>query len=337
MPKLKARAQATLRAAKPAAPARRAKPAAPAPAPQPEAVIELPKKRRAISPVTAPLTFRKPEPERLEGVPLTPEEQARADAKAAKRSYEDSLWAAYHQGESEEARNTLWVHYQSLVRYIAERQKAKLPECVDVMDLVSSGNLGLQDAIQKFDPTMGVRFETYCVPRIRGAMLDSIRACDWVPRLIRNKHHQYERAIRELGSELGREPNDEELAARLELDLERLQKLRRELDVKAQISIEGGASENAEERDLLRLEMLEDRNEREPTRELQREEIRDMALRGLHPNERAVVEQYYFEGRSMKQIGDLLDLSESRICQIHAQVMDVLRKKFRSYADSVSF
>ena len=120
----------------------------------------------------------------------------------------------------------------------------------------------------------------------------------------------------------------------LRVDVKRLGKLRKELDPKAQISLERGASENRDERDLLRLEMLEDREMVEPTGELQREEIRAMALRGLHPNERTVVERYYFQGQSMKQIGDELGLSESRICQIHAQVIEVLRKKFQAYQDS---
>lgn len=297
-----------------------------------------PQRRRVSSPVTAPLTFRRPTvPIHGEAAGQTAEDRARYEAKLTKRKFEDEMWMRYHKSESEDARNDLWVHYQSLVKYIAERLKAKLPECIDVNDLISAGHLGLQDAIAKFDPKVGVRFETYCVPRIRGAMLDSIRASDWVPRLIRNKNHQYERLIRELAAQLGREPSEDEIAKRLNIDLPKLDELRKELDVKAQISLEGGASDNADERDLLRLEMLDDREEIEPTRELQRDEIRDMALRGLHPNERAVVEQYYFLGRSMKQIGDELQLSESRICQIHAQVLDVLRKKFRSYQDSCCF
>lgn len=290
-----------------------------------------PKRKRVASPVSAPLTYRKPEEAAAK------DEAKRGEAKLAKRAQEDAMWADYHADPSDAHRNTLWVYYQSLVRYIGERLKSKLPECVDVGDLVSSGNIGLQDAISKFDPQVGVRFETYCVPRIRGAMLDSIRAIDWVPRLIRNKNHQYERLVRELAAKLGREPSEEEIAKRLKMSMEKLRKLRKELDVKAQISIEGGHSDNADERDLLRLEMLEDRTEVEPTRELQREEIREMALRGLHPNEKHVVERYYFEGQSMKQIGAELNLSESRICQIHAQVLDVLRKKFRAYAHSCSF
>ncbi|HYG75347.1 MAG TPA: FliA/WhiG family RNA polymerase sigma factor [Planctomycetota bacterium] len=291
-------------------------------------------RRRVASPVSAPLMFRKPEQPLADDAQATPLQIERAQAKAARRHYEDQLWARYFKKRDEDARNALWVHYQPLVRYISERLKTKLPECIDVCDLMGSGNIGLQDAIAKFEPEVGVRFETYCVPRIRGAILDSIRALDWVPRLIRNKSHQYERIVRELAAQLHREPTEEEIAGRLNMSQQEFTDLRKELNVKAQISVEGCAKENADDRDLMRLEMLEHRREVEPTRELQREEIRYIALTGLNTKERAVVEQYYFQGRSMKQIGEELQLSESRICQIHSQVLDVLRKKFRAYHDS---
>ncbi|HEY3320016.1 MAG TPA: FliA/WhiG family RNA polymerase sigma factor [Planctomycetota bacterium] len=300
-------------------------------------VLDKRVRRRLPSPVSAPLMVRKPAvepaPEAAKGAE-TPQQLERAQAKAVRRRHEDTLWKAYFKTHNEDARNALWVHYQPLVRYISERLKSKLPECIDVCDLIGAGNVGLQDAITKFEPSVGVRFETYCVPRIRGAILDSIRALDWVPRLIRNKNHQYERIVRELAGQLRREPTEEEVATRLGMNREEFTELRKELNVRAQISVEGNNRESADDRDQMRLEMLEYRREVEPTRDLQREEIRDMALRGLNSNERMVVEQYYFNGRSMKQIGDELELSESRICQIHAQVLEVLRKKFRAYADS---
>jgi RNA polymerase sigma factor for flagellar operon FliA len=264
----------------------------------------------------------------------TPQQKEKARAKAVKRQHEDVLWASYLKDPGETSRNALWVHYQPLVRYIAERLKAKLPECIDVNDLMGSGNIGLQDAIAKFEPEMNVRFETYCVPRIRGAILDSIRALDWVPRLIRNKGHQYERTVRELAAELHREPREDELAARMNLTMEEFGELQKELNVRAQISVESCSKDNADERDLMRLEMLESRREYEPTRDLQRDEIRTIASRGLSDNERNVLQWYYFESVSMKDIGKRLGLSESRICQIHSQVLDVLRKKFRAYEHS---
>jgi RNA polymerase sigma factor for flagellar operon FliA len=297
--------------------------------PRTDLLVSGDKRPRAVSPVSAPLVFPRPAPARP-----APEDRQRRESRAAKRQLEERLWREYFETHGEDARNALWVHYQGLVRYIAERQKAKLPECIDLYDLVSAGNMGLMDAIGKFDAGKGVKFETYCVPRIRGAMVDSIRAADWVPRLIRNKGHQFERLVAALATEFGREPTDEELAERLGMDLQRLAELRNELDVKAQISFEGAASDGADERDLLRLEMLEDREVVEPTRELQREEIRKIAFTGLHYNEKWVVEQYYFHGRSMKDIGDDLHLSESRICQIHAQVLEVLKRKFRAYQES---
>ena len=294
-------------------------------------------RQRVTSPVSAPLMFKRPPAEistDADAAAPTAAQLERAQAKAERRAHEDMLWGHYFKKHDEDSRNALWVHYQPLVRYISERLKAKLPECIDVCDLMGAGNIGLQDAITKFEPSVGVRFETYCVPRIRGAILDSIRALDWVPRLIRNKSHQYERIVRELAAQLHREPTEEEIAGRLDMNPQEFSDLRKELNVKAQISVEGCAKENADERDLMRLEMLEYRREVEPTRELQREEIRHIALRGLNTKERAVVEQYYFHGRSMKQIGEELELSESRICQIHSQVLDVLRKKFRAYHDS---
>lgn len=294
---------------------------------------------RVSSPVSAPLVFRRSldvEPTVNEDgtIQENTQQRERAQAKALRRRHEDELWQRYLNGRSDAARNTLWIHYQPLVRYLSERLKTKLPECIDVFDLIGAGNLGLQDAITKFEPDVGVRFETYCVPRIRGAILDSIRALDWVPRLIRNKGHQFERLIRELAADLHREPRDDEIAARLRMSSEEFIELKKELDVKTQLSVEGCAKDNADERDRTRLEMLENQDEIEPTRDLQREEIRTIALKNLNDKERTVVEQYYFQGRSMKQIGTELGLSESRICQIHSQVMVLLRKKFRAYQDS---
>ena len=288
---------------------------------------------RVLSPVSTPLAFRLPAGAGSEKTPETPQQAARGRLKAERRAQEATLWQAYLATHSEESRNALWLHYLPLVRYIAERIKAKLPESVELGDLAGSGHVGLQDAIVKFDPDMGVRFETYCVPRIRGAILDSIRAMDWIPRLIRNKTHQYERIVRELAAKLKREPTDEEIARKLGISYQELYELKKELAVKSQISVEGN-KDRADGREVTRIEMLEHPERPEPTRDLQREEVRHMALRGLNRNERTVVEQYYFRGRSMKHIGEQLGLSESRICQIHSGVLDILRRKFRAYQDS---
>jgi RNA polymerase sigma factor for flagellar operon FliA len=299
------------------------------------ALYKTSRRLRAVSPVSSPLSYGRPARTSDNGTEAeTAAQTARRQAKAQRRRHEDALWQAFFAGHGEEARNALWLYYQPLVRYISERLKAKLPECIDLCDLMGAGNIGLQDAISKFDPAVGVRFETYCVPRIRGAILDSIRALDWVPRMIRNKSNQFERVVQELAAVLQREPTEEEIARRLAIKLDEYRELRKELDVKAQISVEGCNQHFANDRDIMRIEMLEEPDEFRPTRNLEREEIRAMALRGLSHKERAVVEEYYFRGRSMKEIGDRLRLSESRICQIHSSVLEVLRKKFRAYQES---
>jgi len=296
------------------------------------ALYKTTRRMRAVSQVSIPLAYRQPAQAAANVKAAgTAQQEARRQAKASRRKYEDELWTAYLQSRDEESRNALWVHYHPLVRYIAERLKAKLPECIELCDLVSAGHVGLQDAIVKFEPEVGVRFETYCVPRIRGAILDSIRAMDWIPRLIRNKSHQYERIVRELTTELRRDPNEEEIAHRLGISSLEFYELQRELDVKAQVSVEGCNKPNAEGRDMMRIEMLEHPERIEPTRELQREEVRKIALRGLCKNERKVIEDYYFRGRSMKQIGEELGLSESRICQIHSGVLEILSRKLCAY------
>ncbi|MFH0938339.1 MAG: FliA/WhiG family RNA polymerase sigma factor [Planctomycetota bacterium] len=307
------------------------------------ATLTLDKSRRRhfASPVSSPLIFHHAPTSKVlssdQIVKQTPEQSARAQVRATRRQHEKQLWQHYFKEHSDDARNALWVHYQLLVRYLAEGVKAKLPENIDVHDLISAGNIGLQDAITKFEPKMKVRFESYCVSRIRGAILDSIRNLDWVPRMIRNKIHQLERIVREMAMELRREPKDEEVAARLNMNLQQYHELQRELNVKAQISVKSGGFDPHDERNMLRLEMLKTPREIEPTSELQREEIRQIAFDNLKNHERFVIEQYYFHGHSMKQIGDDLRLSESRICQIHAQVLILLKRKFRAYEESCEF
>ncbi len=150
----------------------------------------------------------------------------------------DELWQEYVGTRSDESRNKLILAYRRLLRYCAQRLKMKLPVCVDQAELESEGVFGLIDAIEKFDPSRGTCFETYCIARIRGSMLDSLRASDWVPRAIRTKAHKLERAKNELAWELDREPTDREIARRMRLKLEEFGNLTKELQVKTQFSLE---------------------------------------------------------------------------------------------------
>ncbi|MGD0089630.1 MAG: sigma-70 family RNA polymerase sigma factor [Planctomycetota bacterium] len=167
----------------------------------------------------------------------SPQQAVPREGTLKKRTYEDKLWETYCKTRSKEARNALWVYYLPLVRYIAERVKARLPGCVEFVDLVSAGSCALQEAIAKFDPKLSIHFQTYCLTRIRGAILDYVRNMNWIPRIIRNKAHQFEKVKGELAAKLRRDPTDEEIARRLGISAQDFQELQKELEVKAVIPV----------------------------------------------------------------------------------------------------
>src|SRR5437773_9736864 len=148
-----------------------------------------------------------------------------------------AAWRQYKQTGEAILRNRLVEHYLFLVRYAAERIGAKLPDEVDVDDLMSAGIFGLVDAIDAFDLARGVKFETYCAPRIRGAILDELRSMDWVPRLVRHRAHKLEETLRALEIELGRTPNDHELALRMGLSRPAFEKLRKDANAVSVVSM----------------------------------------------------------------------------------------------------
>ena len=241
----------------------------------------------------------------------------------------DELWQEYVGTRSDESRNKLILAYRRLLRYCAQRLKMKLPVCVDQAELESEGVFGLIDAIEKFDPSRGTCFETYCIARIRGSMLDSLRASDWVPRAIRTKAHKLERAKNELAWELDREPTDREIARRMRLKLEEFGNLTKELQVKTQFSLEEPFDSEGSRQ---RIETMPDRRFPNPLDELAVKEVREFALRGLNKDERRVITLYYFENLTMKAIGGTMGVTESRICQIHGQAIQFLREKFAESA-----
>ena len=236
----------------------------------------------------------------------------------------------FKETEDPEIRGKLIEAYLPLVRYTAERLKGKLPQCVDLQEMISAGWIGLINAVDKFDPGRGILFEPYCSMRIRGAILDDLRSGDWVPRLIRSKAHKLEKAKLSLAFELGREPEDREIARRMRLKLSEFYALLKEVHVKAQLPIEGGHSDTDDDDDTQRIDLIEDRSHEHPLDRLSLKEVRDVALKGLSPNERVVLIGYYFENKTMKEIGEGLGISESRVCQINAQMMRLLRERFKA-------
>jgi RNA polymerase sigma factor for flagellar operon FliA len=221
-------------------------------------------------------------------------------------------------------------NYLPIVKYNAERIGAKLPDEVEHDDLVSAGIFGLVDAIESYDLQRGVKFETYCAPRIRGAILDELRMMDWVPRLVRSRAHKLEKVTRSLEAELGRLPSDEEVAQRLDLPRPELEKLLRDATAVSLVSLSRKFYETDSSRDVCEIDVLEDKRGRDPINEIQARDLRDLVTRGLSRAERLIMILYYYEEMTMKEIGATLDLSESRVSQMHSSIMNRLKAQMQS-------
>lgn len=242
----------------------------------------------------------------------------------------DDIWAAFRKG-STEARERLILNYAPLVKFVAGRVGASLPPSVDHNDLVSYGVLGLIESIERFDAGREVKFETYAIPRIRGAMLDELRALDWVPRSVRAKARELERAMTKLRSDLLRDPTEEELAAELQLDVS---ELRDRLDSTIAISIvalEDMLTVTNDEGDgVSLLDTLPDLGVEMPGAAIEANETRKAlrtAIEGLGERDKKVVVLYYLEGFTLARIGDILGVTESRVSQIHSKAVLALRAR----------
>jgi RNA polymerase sigma factor for flagellar operon FliA len=240
------------------------------------------------------------------------------------------IWKSYKQDQSnQELRNILIERYLPLVRYNAERVWAKLPEGVDLNDLISAGVFGLMDAIDAFDLGRGVKFETYCVPRIRGAMLDELRTMDWVPRLVRSKASKLESARKEAEAEFGRPPSDTEMASRMRIPLPEYEKLKSEASAVNLVSLNKKWYETDSYKDVREVDILEDSKGEDPTRGIQKRDLMKLVTKGLNRNERLIIILYYYEELTMKEIGNTLGLSESRVSQMHSSIVARLKDQLK--------
>ncbi len=224
----------------------------------------------------------------------------------------EQLWIEFKKDPTnQELRNRLVEIYLPLVKYNAERIWARLPEGVELDDLVSAGVFGLMDAIDAFDLSRGVKFETYCVPRIRGAMLDELRTMDWVPRLVRSKASKLNEAQKTLEARLGRQPTENELAEELGVTTEELEKMMLDASAVNLISLNKKWYETDSYKDVREIDILEDKKGEDPTKRIQKADLMRLVTKGLNRNERLIIILYYYEELTMKEIGATLDLSES--------------------------
>jgi RNA polymerase sigma factor for flagellar operon FliA len=238
----------------------------------------------------------------------------------------EQLWIEFKQDLSnQQLRNRLVEIYLPLVKYNGERIWARLPEGVELDDLISAGVFGLMDAIDAFDLSRGVKFETYCVPRIRGAMLDELRTMDWVPRLVRSKASKLNEAMKNLEARLGRSPNENELAQEMNLSVPELEKMILDANAVNLISLNKKWYETDSYKDVREIDILEDKKGEDPTRRIQKNDLMRLVTKGLNRNERLIIILYYYEELTMKEIGATLDLSESRVSQMHSSIVQRLQ------------
>lgn len=237
----------------------------------------------------------------------------------------EKAWKRFRKRRDESSRNELIEHYLRIVKYTSDRLAVRLPDEVEVDDLFSAGIFGLMDAIEAFDASRGVKFETYCVPRIRGAILDELRSMDWVPRLVRSRAHKLNRASQVLQAQLGRAPNERELTKEMKLSVKEFRKLQRDARAVGLVSLSRKWFETDSNKDVREIDVLEDKRSSNPFLTAQRKDIKELVTRGLSRAERLIIILYYFEEMTMKEIGETLDLSESRVSQMHSAILGRLK------------
>lgn len=231
------------------------------------------------------------------------------------------------------------VHkYLPLVKYVAGKISVNLPSHVEINDLINEGILGLIDAISKYDDSRGVKFETYATTRISGAILDALRAMDWVPRAVRQKARELERTFAALENEIGRVPEDEEIAKAMGLKLKEYHTLLLKVRGTSILSLEEFLP-NEKGHEVSLLDTLKDGGP-DPTHQVETAEVKSalaQAVESLPQQERTVISLYYFEGLTLKDIKSVLNVSESRVSQIHAQAVIRLRSKLKALHMDLGF
>jgi len=238
------------------------------------------------------------------------------------------IWEAFKADpNNQEMRNRLVEMYLPLVKYNGERIWSRLPEGVELDDLISAGVFGLMDAIDAFDLSRGVKFETYCVPRIRGAMLDELRTMDWVPRLVRSKASKLNEALKTLETKVGRQPTELELSQHMGISVAELEKMMLDASAVNLISLNKKWYETDSYKDVREIDILEDKKGEDPTRRIQKNDLMRLVTKGLNRNERLIIILYYYEELTMKEIGATLDLSESRVSQMHSSIVQRLQSQ----------
>jgi len=243
----------------------------------------------------------------------------------------DTLWKEYKENGSSVAKDKLLVNYAYLVKYIAQRKAINLPSSVEVDDLISAGVMGLIKAVESFDPARGFKFETFAGHKIRGAILDELRAMDWVPRSVRQKSRELQKVYTKLENKLGRIPYDDEVCAEMGMTIKEFESMLSEVTPTTIISLEESMPErDADSKQIRIIDTIEQPGSENPLKELGFEETKRIlkeTIANLPEKEKLVIALYHYEELTLKEIGVVLDISESRVSQIHSKAILKLRSR----------
>lgn len=242
------------------------------------------------------------------------------------------LWQEYQSGHSTATREKLLLNYLPMVKYVAGRMMISLPSCVEYEDLVSAGTLGLIGALERFDPEHGVKFETYVLPRIKGAILDELRTMDWVPRSLRSKARNVETVTADLERNLGRSATAYEISEKLNIEVSQYSVLMQQIHSASLLSLDSCAPEDQDIHGNM-YDVIEDPRANNPVSNIEKEEMKKVLVKlidCLPEQEKLVIALYYFEELTLKEIGQVISITESRVSQIHTKAIAFLKTKIVS-------
>ena len=258
-------------------------------------------------------------------------ERAEADAKVR------VIWQQFKETGETDLREQLILHYSPLVKYVAGRVGTGLPPNIEQADLVSYGIFGLIDAIEKFELERAVKFETYAIARIKGAIIDELRSIDWIPRSVRSKARDVEKAYATLEARLHRTPTEPEVAEELGIGMNDLHQIFNQVSFVNVVALDELLNSSGERGDKVSLvDTLEDTKAEDPVLAFEGEETKVLlarAINDLGEREKIVVTLYYYEGLTLAEIGQVLGVTESRICQMHTKAVLQLRGKLAEQQD----
>ena len=242
-------------------------------------------------------------------------------------SAQHNLWTEYRENHNLEIREVLLIKYLPLVKYVAGKMMFSLPSSVDYNDLLSAGIMGLIGALERFNPDQGVKFETFVLPRIKGAILDELRTLDWAPRSLRSKARMVEKVSERLEKELSRPATNQEIADRLNMDVNEYAGVLRDVTKASLLSLDGSKGEESDNINSM-YDLIENTQAENPHQSIEHEEMKKLlveAIEDLNEHEKVVMALYYYEELTLKEIGQVLNITESRVSQIHSKAIEKLK------------